>query len=343
MKKSTRRAAINLGVILLVSIGCTFFFATGKLNVSSILLNTLYGILIGLSIALGSTLITRLIFKDESVYENPTMYYVLAVVGVAVYIFLDLLVLNYFWFSITQGLSFGELMSSPFGFYTITIEFVIGLLIYLVALARFFTRDLKKYYSKVVETESQLARYQYDTLKNQLNPHFLFNALNTLSGLIYLDVDRADEFIHRLSKLYRYVLDVQQEEIVTIQTELELVKDFLYLNNIRFNNQIKESIRVKEDVDGFIAPMALQLLIENAIKHNIISESAPLMIEIIQLDGKLEVRNNVQLKQEKEPSHELGLKNLRDRYAVLTDQAIEIEATKDFFTVRVPIIEKELK
>lgn len=341
MKRSTKRIAINLGIILLVSVGCTFFFATGTMNISYVLLNTLYGIIIGLSIALGSTLITRLIFKDDSVYENPTMYYVLAVVGVAVYILLDLLIVNYAWFSITQGVSFSQLMSSPFGFYTITIEFIIGLLIYLVALARFFTRDLKKYYSRVMETESQLARYQYDTLKNQLNPHFLFNALNTLSGLIYVDVDRADEFIHRLSKLYRYVLDVQQEEVVAIQTELELVNDFLYLNNIRFNNQIKDSIRINKEVDGFIAPMAVQLLIENAIKHNVISERSPLMIEIIQTEGKIVVRNNIQLKKEKEPSHKLGLKNLRDRYEVLTDQEIEIEATADFFTVRVPIIEKE--
>jgi sensor histidine kinase YesM len=340
MKKSIKKTALNLSVILLISVLLTFFFAGGTLDIVSFLLNILYGTIIGLTIALGSTAITRIIFKKDTSYENPTKYFVLTIVSVAIYVLLDTLLVNYLWFSITQGVTFSQLLSSPFGFYTITIQFVIGLLIYVVILARVFTRDLKKFYTKMVEVESQLAKYQYDTLKNQLNPHFLFNSLNTLSGLIYMDVDRADEFIHRLSKLYRYVLDMQREEVVPIQSEMELVKDFLYLNNIRFDNQIETSISVTND-SGYIAPMALQLLIENAIKHNVVSTQAPLKIEIREENGYIVVRNNIQLKQEKEPSHELGLNNLHERYATLTDRKVMIDQTEEYFVVRVPIIEKE--
>jgi len=341
MKKSIKITAINLGSILLVSVLLTFFFAGGSVDLMSFLLNVLYGVIIGLSIALGSTVITQVIYKKESTYENPTKYFVLTILSVATYVLLDILLVNYFWFSITQGITFSQLLSSPFGFYTISIQFVLGLLIYLVILARVFTRDLKKFYSKMIEAESQLAKYQYDTLKNQLNPHFLFNSLNTLSGLIYIDVDRADNFIHRLSKLYRYVLDMQKEEVVSIQSELELVHDFLYLNNIRFDHSIEASISVGK-VDGYIAPMALQLLIENAIKHNRVSAQAPLKIEIKQEDGYIIVRNNIQLKQEKEPSHELGLNNLKERYAVLTNRKVIVDETEENFTVCVPILEKEI-
>ncbi|MFK7787704.1 MAG: sensor histidine kinase [Crocinitomicaceae bacterium] len=340
MKKYTKKTALNLLIILLISIGCTFFFAGFSSNITAILLNVLYGILIGLTIAVGSSIITRFIYRNEKVYEEPTKYFILAMLLVATYIIVSVTLVNFLWFNITQGTTFTELFTHRFAIYALTSEFIIGLLIYLIALVRYFMRDLKKYYVKAVETESQLAKYQYDTLKNQLNPHFLFNSLNTLSGLIYMDVDKADEFIHRLSKLYRYVLDMQKEEVVPVQAEMELVNDFLYLNNIRFNNQIETSISL-DNSNGFIAPMALQLLIENAIKHNKISDASPLKVEINEENGYILVRNNIQLKQEKEPSHELGLNNLHERYATLTDQKVVVQETKEYFLVRVPILEKE--
>lgn len=205
---------------------------------------------------------------------------------------------------------------------------------------RYFARDLQKYYSRVAEVESQLSKYRYDTLKNQLNPHFLFNALNTLSGLIYIDADRADAFTMRLSNLYRYVLDVQKVEVVPLKTEMNLVHDFLYLNNIRFNNHIQLNVeRIEEE--GFVVPMALQLLLENAIKHNTISSSKPLEIDIRTENHSVVVTNTIQRKQEKEPSHELGLNNLRERYSALTDMPIEMDVSDTHFTVRVPLLQKQ--
>ena len=340
MKATNRKTILNLGIILLISIGCTFYFASGDLNLYNSFLNILYGILIGISIAFGCSLITRYIFRNESAYEQPTKNFVIAVVAVTAFIVVDVIVVNTFWFGITQGVAIGQLFSSPFGMYTMTVELIIGLLIYLITLSRFFTRDLKKYYKRVAEVENQLTQYRYDTLKNQLNPHFLFNSLNTLSGLIYIDVDKADAFIHRLSKLYRYILEIQRVEVVPIETELELAQDFLYLNNIRFNQYVETSINL-DSKEGYLVPMSLQLLIENAFKHNIISESSPLNIEISREGDYIQVKNNVQLKLEKEPSHELGLNNLKERYAVLTDKLVKIEESEGYFTVQVPILIKE--
>ena len=232
------------------------------------------------------------------------------------------------------------MFSHPFGIYALGSELIIGELIYLIALSRYFASDLQKYYKRVAEVESQLSKYRYDTLKNQLNPHFLFNALNTLSGLIYIDAEKADTFTHRLSKLYRYILDVQKEEVVPLETEMNLVSDFIYLNNIRFNDQIKVEIELDAN-GGFVAPMALQLLLENAIKHNRISEKEPLRISIKSTATSVVVENNVQLKLEKEPSHELGLNNLRERYQALTDAPVELEQSETSFIVRIPLLQKE--
>jgi sensor histidine kinase YesM len=339
MKKSPWKTIRNLGVILLISVGFTFFFAGWDSSLYFIGLNVVYGVMIGLTIALGSSLITRAIFKSDKVYENPTRYFIVAMLSVTGYILVAMIFVNYFWFSLTQGVTVQQFLSSNFIMYTLASELILGLLIYLVALSRYFTRDLQRYYKRVAEIEGQLSKYRYDTLKNQLNPHFLFNALNTLSGLIYVDKEKADEFTHRLSKLYRYVLDVQKVEVVPISTEMDLVHDFLYLNNIRFNDHIKTTFHI-ENKEGYVVPMAIQLLLENAIKHNKISAEAPLQIEVLAKGNRLTVRNNIQLKQEKEPSHELGISNLRERYAALSDQGIEIEETERYFTVHIPILER---
>lgn len=336
----SKKTLLNIGVILLISVGCTFYFAGFKANVWEVFLNLLYATIIGFSIALGSSFISRMVFRKETVYKNPTKYFIIAVIAVIAFIVVDILLVNYLWFWITQGVSFSTLIKSSFGLSAMGAELVLGTMIYLVALARYFANDLQRYYTRVAEVESQLSKYRFDTLKNQLNPHFLFNALNTLSALIYIDVDRADAFTHRLSKLYRYVLDVQQVEVVPIETEMDLVNDFLYLNNIRFNDQIKTTVSL-EEANGFVVPMAMQLLLENAIKHNTISASQPLMIEITAEGDRILVRNRIQLKQEKEPSHELGLNNLRERYAALTDQKIDIVETETHFSVRIPILQKQ--
>ena len=340
MNYTTRKQTLNIGVILLISVGCTFLFAGWSQDLKAIFLNILYGLIIGLTIALGSGFISRKIFNSNKIYENPRRYFVIAMLSITLYIIVSLVIVNYLWFNITQGISFSDLWKRSFLFYIIVSQVIIGLVIYLIILASKFINDLNQYYKRIAEMETQLATYRYDTLKNQLNPHFLFNALNTLSGLIYIDADKADEFTHRLSKLYRYILDVQKEEVVLLERELNLARDFLYLNNIRFNNQINTTFSVQDEM-VYVVPMALQLLLENVIKHNIVNEQYPMQIEI-STDGKnLIVKNSVRLKTEKEPSHELGLNNLRERYALLSNRAISIDKTVTHFTVKLPLLKKE--
>jgi two-component system, LytTR family, sensor kinase len=181
---------------------------------------------------------------------------------------------------------------------------------------------------------------QFQALRNQINPHFLFNCLNALSNLVYKDADTSVRFIAQLSNVYRYLLYSQEHKIVSLQAELDFIDSYLYLLKIRFGDNISIVKHIAIDVEKFhIAPATLQLLIENAIKHNIVSSKAPLCITITSLNGAISVSNNLQEKQIKEPSAFVGLKNIEKRYEFLSDMPVEIIKTDKAFTVKVPLVE----
>lgn len=183
---------------------------------------------------------------------------------------------------------------------------------------------------------------QFEALRNQINPHFLFNCLNALSNLVYKDADTSAKFISQLSYVYRYLLYSQERKIVSLAEELEFMDAYLYLLKIRFGENIFINKNIQTDVEKFhIAPATLQMLIENAIKHNIVSGKAPLKIEITSLNGSITVANNLQEKKVKEPSAYVGLKNIKKRYEFLSNKPVEIKKTDSEFIVKVPLVRIE--
>ncbi len=179
------------------------------------------------------------------------------------------------------------------------------------------------------------ANFRFQALKNQVNPHFLFNSLNVLSSLVYDDQKKAVEFIRKLSEVYRYVLDRQEEELVLIGEELDFIKSFVFLQKIRFGESLSVSIEGK--ANGYIPPIALQILIENAIKHNIVSESKPLHVSVSLTKDSAIVENNIQEKLTKD-STGIGLANLKSRYEYLTDRKLIIENDDVRFRVVLPLL-----
>lgn len=181
--------------------------------------------------------------------------------------------------------------------------------------------------------------FEFGMLKTQINPHFLFNSLNTLSGLVHTNADTASEFIRQLSKLYRNLLK-EKDNIHELEKELELLSSYTYLVGLRFSNNLNIEYNIEEEHKSkFIAPLSLQMLIENAIKHNIISAKKPLHISINSLENnKLEIVNNFQPKIEKEDSTEIGLKNIRKRYEFLTERRVEIIPSDTEFKVIIPLL-----
>ncbi|MCE1199419.1 MAG: histidine kinase, partial [Marinilabiliales bacterium] len=203
----------------------------------------------------------------------------------------------------------------------------------------FFFMELIAAVKKEQELKEEKMRYHFETLKNQLNPHFLFNSLHTLSSLIYSDVAVADQFILKLSSVYRYILDQQETKMVDLSKELTFVRDFFYLQQLRDGNRIQLEVSIDDPTPYRILPVSLQLLVENALKHNAASTENPLLIRISKHEeGYLKVENNIQPKQHFGDTFKIGLKNLGERVAMITGKELKVSATEAYFTVLVPIL-----
>jgi len=176
-----------------------------------------------------------------------------------------------------------------------------------------------------------------DSLKQQISPHFLFNTLSTLSSMT--NEGKVKEYISELSNVYRYLLQVRQSDLVTVQEELTFVRSYLYIINERFEGALKIKIDIGDIIlQSRLPPLALQMLVENALKHNVASSVKQLFIEILSVNKYLVVRNNYQPKQSHEPASGHGLPNIRERYLLLANVSIEIEQGENYFSVKLPVL-----
>ena len=186
------------------------------------------------------------------------------------------------------------------------------------------------------------ATASFETLKNQLDPHFLFNSLNVLSSLIEENPKKAQEFTVALSKIYRYVLDQKDKNLISVEEELNFAKLYVSLLKMRFEDAIIINFQTDIDINDFrIVPLSLQLLLENAIKHNIISDQKPLQIDIFKEGNYLTVQNSYQKKQTFEKSTGIGLQNIMQRYNLVSNLNIDIQQTEKLYIVKLPLISGE--
>lgn len=183
--------------------------------------------------------------------------------------------------------------------------------------------------------------FQYESLKSKVNPHFLFNSLNTLSSLIPKDPELSEQFITKFSTIYRYVLENADKDMVSLEKEIRFIKDFFFLQKIRDEGKINLEINVDSPEHYSIVPVSLQLLVENALKHNAVSREHPLNIRIyIENDETIIVENNVQKKINFEPSSRVGLKNLKERISLALNKKVLIEESASKFLVKIPVLKK---
>ncbi len=190
------------------------------------------------------------------------------------------------------------------------------------------------------QAELEKFQLQYDALKNQVNPHFLFNSFNALMNIVEDNPKEASELIAHLAKFYRKITAYSQKELITIEEELDLLNSYLFIQNKRYGNALQVLIDIDPGLrrSTFIPPLVLQLLTENAVKHNIISKEKVLHISIFSEPGQIIIKNNINPKLEKEESEGVGLRNIRNRYKLLTNKEIMQEAENNEFTVRLPAI-----
>ena len=200
--------------------------------------------------------------------------------------------------------------------------------------------------ASIIEVEkyrTESAQAQLQNLKEQINPHFLFNNLSVLSSLVYKDQDKAVDFINQLSKVYRYLLDSKNTELISLEDELTFIKSYLYLLEIRFDTNIHFDIQIpQQSLNLFLPPMALQMLVENAIKHNEVSAEMPLTVLILAQNETIEVKNNLQARIHQEESSKTGLNNIRERYKHYTERKVEVINDHKNFVVRIPLLAQSL-
>jgi sensor histidine kinase YesM len=202
---------------------------------------------------------------------------------------------------------------------------------------------LEKYKESVEEKEmlQQLSmEHEFDTLKSQVNPHFLFNCFNTLSSLISEDKQKAEIFLNELSKVYRYLLRNNEDGLSTVGNEIKFIQSYYRLLQTRHGDAVQINMEIDKRYEPYLLPsLSLQLLVENVVKHNVLSKNRPLEIDIFTTAGnKLVVNNNLQRRTIKAPSNKVGLENIKAKYNLLKQSGFQVMEDEKNFTVVLPLI-----
>jgi hypothetical protein len=345
------------GIIIITLIGTSIsllFSGSSPINWSYLRSSLLYSLFIGSTLWIGnfsiSPALDRIFRKYPLSPGGKLIYSLLIMMLVSCSI---ILLVNWCWFGSIQGIDFWKFVARGSGMSIMIIEIVVVVIIALVM----YTKEFFYSWREAVTSEEELKReklvLQYESLKNQVNPHFLFNSLNTLSGLIDKDAEKATRFVRQLSDIYRYVLEQKDRELVSLETEMQFVNNYISLMRIRFGENLVVNTDTQDEYNLKVIPLSVQMLVENAIKHNIISMDKPLIINIkTEESAYLTVENNLQKKssvlQENTGEWEKhGLMNIKSRYEYLSHNKFEVngsiyepfpEEYKGNFVVKVPLI-----
>ncbi|MHA4739775.1 sensor histidine kinase [Dyadobacter sp. MSC1_007] len=210
---------------------------------------------------------------------------------------------------------------------------------YLAANKRVYQR-LQQVFINEERLEKENAKAHFNALKNQVSPHFLFNNFSVLTTLVETNQELSVQFINQLSRAYRYILEKSEYDSIKLSTELEFLETYMFLLTIRFENKLRLETHISAtEADRYsIVPLTLQLLVENAVKHNCMSASKPLVIRIMLEGDYLSVSNPLQVRELPESSTRLGLQNIVNRYKLLTNKPVLVDKSDGYFTVKVPLI-----
>ncbi len=239
-------------------------------------------------------------------------------------------------------LSYGALPSDTLkdiGGDTVIVTLTLTMLISTFLHGRAFLFQWKESLMEAEQLKRAHLTAKYENLKTQVNPHFLFNSLNVLSNLVYKDQDQAVRFIKQLSNVYRYLLDMREQEVVSLETELEVLQDYISLLKIRFGESLNINLTLESDARIAIPPLTLQMLVENAVKHNIASRNLPLDISIFRQGDQIVVENNLQSRLNNPESTGIGLINIQERYRHVSEKPVAIENGPYTFRVILPVLQ----
>ena len=299
-----------------------------------------FGILLTIALWEGNGRVSEWLDRKIAWVEEPGKRAIVGIIGICVYSVLAATVIFYLYFRFVLDYSNEEFIRDLKAniISSTLIAFIVSLILY----SRSFLLHWREAAINAEKLKREQLQSQYRSLKNQLNPHFLFNSLNALSTLVYKDADLSARFIKQLSRIYRYILEYSEQEIVSLDKELECVKAYLFMQQIRFQENLKVDLQLAENTGWMIPPLTLQMLLENVIKHNVISSTDPLEVKIYQEGGQwLVVKNQFRPKAQQTSSTGLGLENIRARYLYLSQKEIQVIKDTETFQVKVPILTLE--
>lgn len=325
----------NLLIILAAGLIVNYFLEVNLLDFKGVVIpSVIYTILLGGLIWLGSSAINIKLDKVINREDKPGENFIVLLVLLIAYCILAYLFVDFIWHIFYRGNPINEFVL-PSGK---NVLMIIGvtLLIVLSFSSKRFLKDKRDDLLKEEKLKTEIIRLEYETLKNQVNPHFLFNSLNALTEIVSENYD-AVLFIKKLSDVYRYVLEQKDREVVELDKEIEFVKAYAYLHEIRFGDCFRLEIDNLPN-NKKVIPLSVQMLIENAIKHNIVSEDEPLFVRIYHERECLVVENNLQLRSTVKDSKKIGLENIKQRYSYLTDRVFQTVLTNEQFIVKVPML-----
>ena len=322
---------------LVIGYTITFFaYPKGFGSISIMVFVTFYSLSIGILSMKVYEFLEWKIEKYMSWLERPILRFFISITVEIVAGFIPLLIVNYLFFMIIYGQTVDEFMRTTYN----AIKYLIAstvISILIINLISFF-----KNWRQSALNEEMLKREilsaQYESFKNQVNPHFLFNNLTALTSLVRTDPEKAVQFIQEMANTFRYVLENKDNEVIELAKECSLIESLAKIYQIRNSESLEINLGIKESKNKYIMPMALQMLVENAVKHNIVSTSKPLIIDIFEENDYIVVRNNNQPKTSKVLSNGIGLKNIQMRYRYHSSKEIVVENSEKFFTVKLPIL-----
>jgi len=336
-----RNVWLFLGICLLGAWALEMLFWNGIFNsLSSFLIGSIWAFSIWVSQWLGNAYLVYILDARYPWSQTPVKRALIGIIALIIYSAAAYVLLQTAWHLIIQGH-----LPEQFGIWVLSTSRIAIIISFSIAFSFTTVGFFRNWQTSSLETErlrAEMMTYKYESLRSQINPHFLFNNLNVLKELIYDDPQLAEAFISRMSELYRYVLENSEKEAVALTDEIAFLRAYIFLLNARFEDGLNIQLEFEAESGEMIVPMALQLLIENAVKHNEVSSLKPLYVNITKQDDYLTVVNNLQPKQTGGTPSKKGLKNLSQRYEFLTERRIEVTKDLDTFKVHIPIL-KEAK
>jgi two-component system, LytTR family, sensor kinase len=334
--KAWQNLIILIAMFVLALVVTTQFFNNFRDSFKDFMIAYSWAFTICITQWLGNSYISSLLEKKYSWKDHlvkRTIYGSLAIIGYSVFAYLVVQFVMFFIVtgSLPENLISWSLRSS---YIAVLVSFGISLIFSSVG----FFRNWKESLLEAERFKAEMLQYKYESLQNQINPHFLFNSFNVLSDLVYEDQHKAVDFIKQLSQLFRYVLDSRDRELVSVKEELEFLETYSFLLHTRFEKKLTIRQEFEPREGEMIVPMTLQLLMENCVKHNEISASQPLTVQISRNGEYLKVENNLQPKSRGADSKKTGLSNIRQQFRYFTDKEIVITETDRSFSVEVPFI-----